>query len=256
MTSYLVAGASRGIGLALTQALASQPSTSTIFAGVRNTNDPTLSTLKSNPKIRVVELDITSDISVSAAAEDIAQQNGGKLDVVIVNAGVAKGSFTSTSTAADLEANLATNTIGVYRTILAFLPLVRAGNAKKILALSTGGARFTTAPFAAQLGIPLGPYGISKAALNFMMLLLGGELANEGILTASVNPGVVATDMTAEVAAKGGKEFTAKFEKIGLVFITPQACAEGLVKVVDGLDSDKSGKFLEWKDGEVRVSDF
>lgn len=77
-------------------------------------------------------------------------------------------------------------------TINAFLPLIRNGNEKKVIFISSGIAdidviRTAAIPF--QIG-----YGVSKAGTNVVMAKYAVELAPEGILTLSLSPGWVATD--------------------------------------------------------------
>ena len=78
-------------------------------------------------------------------------------------------------------------------TINAFLPLIRNGKEKKIVFISSGIAdidviRTAAIPF--QVG-----YGVSKAGANVVMAKYAVELASEGILTLSLSPGWVSTDL-------------------------------------------------------------
>lgn len=87
-----------------------------------------------------------------------------------------------------VKTNLITN---IY-VINSFLDLVRNGNEKKIVFISSQSAdlefnRITG--FASVLG-----YSIAKAGMNIIMTKFGSELAEQGIKTLSLSPGWVNTD--------------------------------------------------------------
>ena len=71
-------------------------------------------------------LDVTRDDSVAAAVGDVLRETGGRLDVLINNAGYyAFGALEETSPD-ELRAQLETNVVGVQRVTRAVLPAMRA----------------------------------------------------------------------------------------------------------------------------------
>ena len=91
----------------------------------------------------------------------------------------------------DLQANFDTNVIGVINTVSAFIPLLRNGQEKKVLTLSTGMA---DADLVNDFELGIAPsYSISKAALNMAIAKYNAEYKSEGILFMAVSPGVVDT---------------------------------------------------------------
>jgi len=70
-------------------------------------------------------------------------------------------------------------------------------------------------------------YRMSKAAQNMLTSNLAIELGKKGVCVAALHPGIVATGMT------GGKGTPA------------DEVARDLKKTIDGLDDDRSGKFLD-----------
>ncbi|GAA6064115.1 hypothetical protein JCM10212_004962, partial [Sporobolomyces blumeae] len=120
--------------------------------------------------------------------------NGGGLDAVLANAGVAVGGMSGATgfTSKELADNLQTNTFGVVNTCFAFLPLLRKGNKKQIFITSSTvgsiGGYFSETPLATA-------YAMSKAAVNMFAVKLSRELAPEGFTVIPFCPGYVKTDM-------------------------------------------------------------
>lgn len=93
MASFLITGASRGFGLALTKELLSRPATevSTVIASSRGAS-PALNELTSKYQDRmvVVTIDVTKQSTIQAAAAEVESKLGAKgLDVLVNNAGIA-----------------------------------------------------------------------------------------------------------------------------------------------------------------------
>jgi NAD(P)-dependent dehydrogenase (short-subunit alcohol dehydrogenase family) len=137
-----------------------------------------------------VQLDVTDDASVAAAAETI-----GGLDVLINNAGISGGRISpSDATAEDMREVYETNVFGVVRVLHAFIPLLEDSSAPVVVNVSSG---------VGSLGLsadPEGPwrdanypvYASSKAALN--MLTIRYAAAFPRMRINSVDPGFTATD--------------------------------------------------------------
>jgi NAD(P)-dependent dehydrogenase (short-subunit alcohol dehydrogenase family) len=92
MSSFLVTGASRGLGLAFVQRLSALPvsEVSIVFATARS-QSPELEELakQSAGRVIVIKLEVTNETSIKQAATEVEDRLGGKgLDVLINNAGV------------------------------------------------------------------------------------------------------------------------------------------------------------------------
>lgn len=94
----------------------------------------------------------------------------------------------------DIQTSVDINVVGTLQTVYAFLPLIRRGRSKKIIAISSGmgDLDFINEAHLANAA----PYSLSKAALSAMFAKLGVAYEDEGILFASLDPGFVATDAT------------------------------------------------------------
>lgn len=248
MTSYLVAGAGRGIGRGLVDQLSQLSSTSIVYAGVRNPSAAP-ENFSSNPKIHIVQLDVLRPSDVDAAVETVRKTTG-SLDVLIVNAGAGTGAFIAQCSTEQIQQMLDINTVAPHRLIQAFLPLVRAGVQKKIIVVGSSAGSFGLFRPVASEGFSMGAYGVSKASLHFMVMLYAAELTPaEGILFASVHPGDVDTTGARDFLneSPGLKE---KLEESGRPLISVRESVEGVLKVVEGLTKERSGDLLAWN-GDV-----
>ena len=249
MTSYFVTGASRGIGLELARRLASLSTTAHVFAGARNLVSLEKS-LTANSKVTPIKLDVLSIADTTAAVETISKITGGSLDVLVVNAGISITDYVAHSSVEELRTTLETNTIAVHRIVQACLPLLRTASAKKIVVLGAASGTFPIASQMASLGMPAaGVYAVSKAATHMLNMLYGVELAQDGVLSVSIHPGLVMTDMSAQVM-RNHPEMEEMISQGGLEVITPAESAEGIVKVIEGLSAERSGKLISWQ-GEI-----
>jgi len=140
MASYLITGASRGIGLELTKQLLELPESEVgkVFAMTRNRDCLNLTDLVAKYPNRVVHIvaSVDNTESIAKAVDDVASNLHSKgLDVLVNNAGIqtyAPGG-TKTVPPEELAQVIDTNVIGVHRVTSAFLPLLERGDQKKVI---------------------------------------------------------------------------------------------------------------------------
>ncbi|KAF8215029.1 hypothetical protein K438DRAFT_1561737 [Mycena galopus ATCC 62051] len=203
MPSYVVTGASKGIGLEFVAQL-SADSGNTVFAIVRNKTTATqLSNLSSQRKnITIFEADVTDAKALEVAATEVSKTTNGKLDYLINNAGKTNHpGFTLDGFTVALEHDLfdnhtllvQNNTVSAIHSINTFLPLLRNGVGKKVLVLSTGLADVEGTVEAGAIGQV--SYSIAKAALNMVVAKYAAQYKAEGFVFLAISPGVVATGM-------------------------------------------------------------
>lgn len=140
MATYLITGASRGIGLELTKQLLELPTSQVgkIFALSRGESSVPLRDLISQNPDRAFNLvaSIEDPESVQKAAEAVKAKLGTEgLDVLVNNAGTNVPPSTGTKTVPPehLAKLFDVNVIGAHRVIAAFLPLLEIGNQKKVI---------------------------------------------------------------------------------------------------------------------------
>jgi NAD(P)-dependent dehydrogenase (short-subunit alcohol dehydrogenase family) len=195
MTTTLITGANKGLGFETARRLIEAGHT--VYVGSRDAERGRRAA--SQLGARMVQLDVTDDASVAAAAKAIEADGG--LDVLINNAGIeARKPDGGVSTAAEVTGDMMrevfeTNVFGVVRVTHAFLPLLLRSPAPVVVNVSSGlgsMARMTTpeSPSAAYPGVA---YPASKAAVN--MVTLRYAKAFPGLRINAVEPGFTATDL-------------------------------------------------------------
>ncbi|KAI0646046.1 NAD-P-binding protein [Trametes meyenii] len=257
--SYAIIGAARGIGLEFVQQLLRRANT-TVFAVVRHKLASTHLTaaIASANNVHIIEADITDHRSLARAAQEIAAINGGSLDYLIHNAArmvtatISYG-FDQYKDPDELEADFIdafrVNTIGVIHSITAFLPLLRAGSAKKIIVIGSGGG---DPHFVQVSGIAdMAAYGTTKAAQVLVTTKWALKLKDEGFVVITLSPGLVDTTQTfgESVAPEVRENFQnaiTLFKAAGLSIEvqTPEQSVREQLRVIDGLKESDNGAFL------------
>jgi NAD(P)-dependent dehydrogenase (short-subunit alcohol dehydrogenase family) len=225
MSTWLITGANRGIGLAMAAALIARKDR--VIAAVR---DPFKipDVLKSAPREQcvVIGMEVTDQRSVDRAAAAVKEP----VDVLVNNAGMNPPGRQSAVDAdlAAFELTLQVNTIAPLRVAQAFLPRLRQSKAPRILTVSSQMGALTTNSSAGAMA-----YSTSKAAVNKVMQCLASDLRGDKIPVVIAHPGWVRTDM-----GGGGAD------------LAPEDSAAGLIALCDGLTMTKTGQFFRW-DGSV-----
>jgi NAD(P)-dependent dehydrogenase (short-subunit alcohol dehydrogenase family) len=177
----LITGCSSGIGAALAREFHHRGHV--VYATARRPDS--LQTL-AQAGLRVLALDVNDDASIGAAMA-VVQQEQGRLDMLVNNAGFSQVGAVVDLQREDLRRQYETNVIAPVAVSRAALPLLRAaaeaGAAPVIANVGSIVGLFTT-PFA-------GAYCSSKAALHALSDALRMELAPLGIRVVTVQPGGV-----------------------------------------------------------------
>lgn len=136
--------------------------------------------------VRVLEMDVTSDASVNAAAEIVLSESGAP-DAVFNNAGQMYVGLTEAFTADELARQLDVNVVGVHRVSRAFLPAMREKGDGLIINVSS---------VAGRMGMPFfGVYHASKWGVEGYSLGFRTELASSGVDLVVVEPGPFSTEL-------------------------------------------------------------
>jgi NAD(P)-dependent dehydrogenase (short-subunit alcohol dehydrogenase family) len=197
-TIALVTGANKGIGYEIAAGLGALGMR--VGVGARNAanRDTAVEKLRAaGVDAFGVALDVTDDASVNAAAALIEQQFG-RLDVLVNNAGITGGrDQLPTSVDPDtIRTVVETNVIGVVRVTNAMLPLLRRSASPRIVNMSsTVGSLTRQSNPDLDMGPISGAYSPSKTFLNAVTVQYVKELAGTNILINAACPGYCATDL-------------------------------------------------------------
>ncbi|QDQ98824.1 SDR family NAD(P)-dependent oxidoreductase [Tomitella fengzijianii] len=198
----LVTGGNKGIGREIAAQLAGQGHTVIIGARSQERGDKTAAELRAlGGEVTSVALDVTDSESVAAAAAAVKARHG-RLDALINNAGISHqpgadfiGQLPGSADVDHVRHVFETNVFGVITVTSAFLPLLRASDAPRIVNISSSaGSLAAISDFSNTDPIALG-YVPSKTALTAVTMMYARDLHAEGILVNAVCPGFVATDL-------------------------------------------------------------
>ncbi|HTU75641.1 MAG TPA: SDR family NAD(P)-dependent oxidoreductase [Trebonia sp.] len=198
MTTTLITGANKGLGFETARQLIAAGHI--VYLGSRDAGrgHAAVDSLGS-PNARFVQVDVTDEASVGAAARAIEADGG--LDVLVNNAGIeARTADNGVIGAADLTADMMrrlfeTNVFGVVRVTHAFLPLLERSAAPVIVNVSSGLGSIATVthPGTPAYGYPGVEYPASKTAVNMITVQYAKALPRMRIN--AVEPGFTNTDL-------------------------------------------------------------
>lgn len=196
----LVTGGTRGIGLAVAQALADD-GWDLALCGVRSAED-VVGVLEGLREAGAAVAYVAADISLpgdrARLLTSVAERFGG-LDALVNNAGRAPRVRADLleATEESFDEVLRTNLQGPYFLTQRAVPLLL--DARRARPGARRGIVFVTSVSAEMVSTNRGEYCVSKAGLAMAAKLYAVRLAEHGIPVYEVRPGVVATDMTAKV---------------------------------------------------------
>jgi NAD(P)-dependent dehydrogenase (short-subunit alcohol dehydrogenase family) len=226
-THSLVTGANRGLGLEYVRQLLARGQR--VVATCRQPGRATdLNALAGEHpgRLHVLPLDVASARSREALVGELPLVLGedARLALLVNNAGVLhSGERWGHVEEAVLEDSLRTNLIGPFLLTQALAPWLADGGIVADMS-SMMSAMSTRTEFRAP------SYCISKAAQNMATVLLARALAPRGIKVVALCPGWVHTDMGGDKAP-----------------VAPAESVAGLLRVIDGLSLDDSGRFFNWQ---------
>lgn len=225
MTTILITGTNRGIGLELAkQALGKGW---TVYGSARGEVTDPDAHICHHPRFHDLVFDVTDHEAVQAAAASISAP----IDILINNAGTIGPERQSTL---DMDFDgfaqtFAVNTLAPLAVAQAFLPHLRKSAAPRILTISSSMGSLS---YAKSDRIA---YRASKSAVNKVMQGLATDLEPMGVAVALVHPGWVRTDM-------GGAEAD----------LDVSTSASGILQIAEGLTLKRTGRFFNW-DGSSAV---
>lgn len=218
MTFSIVTGANRGIGLALTKALAARGGEVLAVCRQSSTELDTLG----------VQVLTGVDVSHPECGEIVARTVGSrKVDLLINNAGILLwGDAIQTPNFAGMLQQFEVNAVGPLRITFALQSQLAGG---KIAFITSRMGSIADNGSGGAYG-----YRMSKAALNIAAVSVARDLKNQGTAVIILHPGMVKTEM---IGGRGE--------------IEPEDAAAGLLSRVDDLTLETSGRFFHQNGEEL-----
>ncbi|MCJ1437686.1 hypothetical protein MMC27_007073 [Xylographa pallens] len=232
----LITGANGGIGFELARQLLADASNH-VLLGSRSIEkgEKAVKELQSqhlSGTVELVQVDVSSEESVAAAAKAVESEHG-KLDALVNNAGIVS---TNGTTAQQMTECLITNAVGAQLMGDYFAPLLRkSAGTPRIVNVTSGagsiGLRFDRSHPTALLKAV--PYRVSKAAMNMVAACQWHEFGAEGFKVFIYGPGFTVSNLSALNKAEKG----AKPTSVGTAPI---------VAMLNGERDEDDGKFVEY----------
>lgn len=193
-STAVVTGGSKGMGLAIAEALAAEGASVAVMARGRETLDAAVSSLRraGAPDAVGICVDMTDAESITAGFAAVAQR-WGRLNSLVHTIGPGDGYFEQMDDAQWDEA-FTLGTMSAVRSIRAALPQLRSADWARIMTLSAHSIQRQNPRIIA--------YTASKSALASVTKNLSKSLARDGILVNCVCPGTIVTASFTE-ALKG-----------------------------------------------------
>jgi len=184
----LVTGGSRGIGAAISKALAEAGAA--VAINYRERDDAAKQLADILRKTGVQAITVQADVSQTDAVAKMVQivkSELGAVDILINNAGIAITRGIDDLSEADFDRTISVNLKSVFLCTQAILPMMRAKKWGRIVNISSGAARGAGS---------IGPhYNASKAGIEGMTRGYAARLVKEGITVNAVAPSLIETDM-------------------------------------------------------------
>jgi NAD(P)-dependent dehydrogenase (short-subunit alcohol dehydrogenase family) len=201
--AVLITGASTGLGLAMTELLASQGHF--VYAGARKDKD--MAALNAIENVQAVRLDVTIQEDIDTAVKTITEAGRG-LYGLVNNAGVAVIAPLIEVDEEDFNFQMDVNLYGPYRVTRAFAPLI----------IESKGRITTTGSISGILSSTLfGPYSMSKHAMEAFTDSLAAEMDRFGVHVSVIEPGNYKSDIGKNIArrmkARGQKPEDSRYQE-------------------------------------------
>ena len=195
MSSYVITGASSGIGAAIANALSEEGRTLILNGRDRAALDAVAKDVEQlGAQVEVLPADLNDDAQLNAFAAQLPDE----VDCLIHSAGVALLGNQADLPVADLDLQYRVNVRAPFLLTQALLPNLRAARGLVVFVNSGAGQN-------AKAG--WGGYAASKFALRALADSLRDEESDAGVRVTSIYPGRTATPMQREVRVQEGGEF-------------------------------------------------
>ena len=195
----LITGASRGIGRASALALAKAGVQVLVHYGssAKEAEVVVIEIRTAGGRAEAIAIDLAAPDGVHKLAKQAREIMGGRLDILVANAGVSKAAPIEELTVGDFDKLFAVNVRAPYFLVQQLLPIMCGGSS--VILVSSLGAH-------AAVGT-LSAYAATKGAIDTLVKYFAAALGPRGIRVNAIAPGVIDTDMSSFTKTDEGKTF-------------------------------------------------
>ena len=191
----LVTGGSRGIGRACVERFASDGHRVAFFY---RTNTAAAEEVSRATGAIAIQADVSDPSALKTAIHSLLDSFGG-IDVLVNNAGIAQVKLFTDLSDEDWQTMVDTNLSGAFYTTRAIIPSMISNKFGRIVNI---GSMWGKTGASCEVH-----YSATKAALRGMTMGLAKELGPSGITVNCVEPGLIDTDMNADLSKEEFREF-------------------------------------------------
>ncbi len=190
----IVTGGARGIGFAVVQKLLASGAAVAVWDVDAAALEKTAASLKQSGRVHAAVVDVTDEVSIGEAADDLIRDFG-KIDILVNNAGITGGNAPLWELAPEVWRHVVeVNLIGPYLVCRAVVPHMIAAGYGRIINIAS---------IAGKDGNPnASHYSASKAGLIGLTKSLAKELAPKGVLVNCITPAAAKTELFAQMKSE------------------------------------------------------
>ncbi|PUV24529.1 SDR family oxidoreductase [Sphingobacterium athyrii] len=222
MKTVLITGGNKGIGFETAKLLLNKGLFVYIGSRDMEKGDEAVKELNNNgfQSVKAVVIDVT-DLETILSVKSIIQNEQGKLDILINNAGIL-GNFPQSATDVSIEILkdvYETNVYGVIRVTQNFLDLLKKSDEPRIVNVSSslGSLTLHSDPSYPFYNVKPFAYNSSKTALNMFTVHLAYELKDTVFKVNSVCPGYTDTDFGNHIGTGKVEDAAKRLVKYALI---------------------------------------
>jgi 3-oxoacyl-[acyl-carrier protein] reductase len=195
----LVTGASRGMGRASALALARMGAQVLVHysSGVKEAEAVVAEIRKAGGRADAIAADLSAPDGPHKLAKQVRAVVGGRLDILVANAGISKSAAIEETTVEDFDRLFAVNVRAPFFLVQQLLPILSEGSSLVFLSSLAARAVVGTIP----------AYAATKGAIDTLVKHFASMLGARGIRVNAVAPGVVQTDMSNFTKTDAGRDF-------------------------------------------------
>ncbi|WP_109478686.1 SDR family oxidoreductase [Paraburkholderia sp. C35] len=202
----LVTGASRGIGRATALALGRAGAQVLVhYSSNEAAADSVVAEIiAAGGQAQKIAADLRAADGPHSLARRVRAIVGGRLDVLVANAGIAHAASLEDTTVENFDDLFAVNVRAPFFLVQQLMPMLCKGSS--VVLLSSLAARASVGELAA--------YAATKGAVDTLVLHLAAALGERGVRVNAVAPGVVATDMSSFATTEAGRDYTLSLQAL------------------------------------------